>query len=553
MKLHLKLIALLLALLTLVSVYGCAVADIIDDLEDLEDALNQGTASTTVPENDETTKSPEVTTDVLTDAATEEVTTEETTTAEITTQPAPDTTEVTVTPPAPEVYDVNGFLMDDIPNGYNYKGEKITILAWEDCERLEFDIEEYWLSGEIVEQCIFDRNRNVEKRLGINLEFIYTCGDADYVNKWVQYIQSSVSVNAREFDIIAGYSLSMAACAANGLLFDMLDTDCEYLNFNKPWWSNLLLEQATIGDKLYYASGDISRNALDVMYICYANTDILNRYGLKNPQELVSGGEWTYAKFFEMCQGVYEDDGNGYKDCSKDGGDTFGYITSGIHVDPWFYGSGALICEKDSNGKIACSASFTGERVTNTVNMLNEFLDSQYGIYTSNVTHQLAFGQGRALFMIDRARVSDNINANYSDIRFVILPCPKYDTEQTDYITVLGNPFTLYSIAKDIADPYLAGLFIECFASEGYRTVSPAVYETMTRDRYRRSELSTAVYDIVRTNITYDTGRLFSQELIGQTAFRDAIKNRTAWSSVGSRHANSLKNKLVALNNIMNP
>ncbi len=448
--------------------------------------------------------------------------------------------------------DDDGYKRDDLPQ-LNYGGE-INILAWKDVEHEEFNIAYEDLSGDIVEQSLYDRNVKVEERLGLKLNFNREVnGDSGELENWNAYVNNSVSINAHEFDIIAGYSLSMAACAVNGYLFNMLDDSCEYLNFNQPWWSELLLEQATFGDNLYFASGDISRNALEMMYVCYANTDLLDKYQLSNPQELVEPGEWTYDKFFEMCQGVYEDDGDGVKNCTDNTGDVFGYITSGIHVDPWFYGSGATICERDADGEIVTSESFGGERVANTIDKLCTFLDGEYGIYTSDVTHQNAFGQGRSLFMMDRARVSHRtLAADYGETKFVILPCPKYDADQENYITVMGNPFTLYAIAADITDPSMASAFIECFASEGFRKVTPAVFEISLKTRYVDDALSGLMYDIIRANITYDVGRIFSDSLIGQSNFRNAVKNGSAWGSVSKTATTSLKKKLVTLNKALN-
>jgi len=450
--------------------------------------------------------------------------------------------------------DENGYLRDDLP-ALDFKEETINILAWKDVEHEEFNIAYEDLSGDIVEQSLYDRNIKVEERLNVTLNFNREVdGDADNVAPWNAYINNSVSVSAHEFDIIAGYSLSMAAAAVNGYLYNMLDDSCEYLNFNQPWWSKLLLEQATFGDNLYFASGDISRNALEMMYVCYANTDLLEKYQLDNPQLLVEPGEWTFDKFIEMCQGVYEDDGDGVKNCEKETGDVFGYITSGIHVDPWFYGSGATICERNADGDFVTAASFTGERVANTVDKLCNFLDGEYGIYTDKVYHQAAFGQGRSLFMMDRARVSHRtLAADYGETKFVILPCPKYDKDQENYITVMGNPFTLYAIACDIQDPAMASAFVECFASEGYRKVTPTVFELSLKTRYVDDPTSGTMYDIIRENITYDVGRIFSSNLIGQSTFRNAIANGSAWGSVVKTAETQLKKKIVTINKALNP
>ena len=452
--------------------------------------------------------------------------------------------------------DENGYLKDDLPDDLKFNDE-ITLLVWDDVEHEEFEIAYEKLSGDIVEQSIYDRNSKVEQRLGLTLKFIRVKGNTDNVKNWNAYVGNSVSINAKEFDIIASYSVSVAKNASSGYLYNMLEDDCEYLNFDQPWWSDLLLKQATFGDNLYFASGDISRNALEMMYVCFVNTVLLEEYQLVNPQELVDKNEWTYAKFIEMCQGVYKDtDGDGTKSYSKDGGDTFGYITSGTYADGWFYGSGASICEKNAEGDIVGSPTYTGEKVANTVDMLCDLFSSEYGVYASNgggPVHQNAFGQGRLLFMTDRARVSHYRLAPLDFDDFLIVPCPKYDSDQERFYTTMGNPFTLYAIPADTDNPKMASAFIECFASEGYRIVTPAVFELSLKTRYVDDPVSASMYDLVRENIVYDIGRLFSTDLIGQSTFRNALANNQSWGSIAVQSAKGLDKALKKLNAALNP
>ena len=180
------------------------------------------------------------------------------------------------------------------------------------------------------------------------------------------------------------------------------------------------------------------------------------------------------------------------------------------------------------------------------------FYGSDYGIYTEATYHQTAFGQGRSLFMTDRCRTSHyRLAAEHDFDDFVILPCPKYDKDQENYITVMGNPFTLYAIAADIADAKMASAFIECFASEGYRTVTPAVFELSLKTRYVDDPTSALMYDLVRENITYDIGRIFSDDLIGQATFRNALAGNQNWASVAKTAAAGLKRSLSKLNSAL--
>lgn len=452
----------------------------------------------------------------------------------------------TTTSTVDDKHDANGYLKDELPEDLNYNGSTVTLLTWEDVEHEEFFVEDQ--NGETVNDAIYKRTITVEERLGIKLAEITTKGNSGNIANWTTFIQNDNMSGSHSFDICAGYSLAQAKAASLGLLYDLNSDDVTHIDFEKPWWSSLLQEQATINNKLYFVSGDISMNSLYMMYTCFVNTDILKDKGLEDPSSLVSSGKWTYDKFFEYCNGVYADlNGNG----TKDVGDLFGYMSSGIHVDPWMYGAGVVICEKDAEGHLKFGEAFQGERTMDVVTKLNNFLyNTNDGLYTSSVKHQRAFRDGQLLFCIDRSRISFKVLADNGDLKYTIVPCPKYDENQNRYYTVMGNPFTLYAVPADSKDPDKASVVLECLASESYRITTPAVFEITLKLKYSQDEVSGQMYDIIRENITYDLGRLYSDALIGQGTFRNAISsNSSNWMSTVKAFKTPMAKKLAALEN----
>ena len=453
---------------------------------------------------------------------------------------AGDTTPAETTLPV----DANGYLLDDIPEDLGYNGKTFTFLTWSDVEHEEYFVESQ--TGDIVNDAMFTRNQAVEERLGIVLAEVSTKGNSENNANFNNYIQTDNLAGSHEFQLISGYSLSVTSAAVNGYLYDLLDSSCEYLDFDKPWWPSTLLDQATIHNKLRFASGDISMNMLYMMYVCYVNTDILATHNLESPAELVKEGKWTYDKFIEMCKGVYEDlNGNGV----KDQGDRFGYMSSGIHVDPWFYGTGAVMALQDADGNLKISDTFQSEKVINGIDKINSLLwDSEDGIYTSSVKHQTEFRDEHLLFMTDRARVSFKVLAANESCHYTIVPCPKYDEEQETYSTVMGNPFSLYAIPIDSEDPAMASAVMECFASESYRNTTPAVFEMSLKLKYAQDDITGQMYDIIRDTVTFDIGRIFSSSLIGQGLFRNSISgNRNSWASDVKANLKPLEKKLEKL------
>lgn len=404
---------------------------------------------------------------------------------------------------------------EEVKFGGSDKPQPVKILYWSDVEHQEFFTEGE--TGNPVENALFRRNANVEERLGIELIWEGYDGDSDNNAKWNDRMQIIVKDNANEkYQCFAGYSLSVAAAACNGYCSNLLDEACEYLNFeDNTYWPKNLLDQVTFGDNLYFCSGDISANALYMMYVCFVNMDMLETHNLQNPQELVEDGNWTYSRFFKMCENVWEDvdDKSGKSD-----DDVLGYSTNALHSDPWFYGTGATVASYDANGKLVISPTMSDQGVASAIdNVKKQFKDSNDVMLTENAVHQMAFTNGLRLFMMDRCRVSFKvILANDSTVKYSIVPCPKATAAQENYATLMGNPFTLYGIFAGVGaeEKKVSSAFLEYYAYESYNLVTPALFELSLKLKYVDDPMSARMYDIARESLVFDTGRIFATDVL---------------------------------------
>ena len=169
------------------------------------------------------------------------------------------------------------------------------------------------------------------------------------------------------------------------------------------------------------------------------------------------------------------------------------------------------------------------DAVADTIKKLQQvFYVTSDGIYTKDaVYHQREFGNGRLLFMTDRARVSFKVFSTIDNpnLDFVIVPCPKYAAgSKTGYSTVIGNPFTFYGIFERCKEPAMASAVMEYYAYQNYKVVTPVVYERTLKGKYVNDPVSRQMYDIIRSNLVFDIGRMFSDQLGDcQSLFRNAI------------------------------
>ncbi len=469
------------------------------------------------------------------------------------TEPSAQEPEVTKDPN----YDDNGYLKSKLPEDLNYKGEEVSILVWEDVERPEFEVLESETGLDIVVDAIYERNMATEEKLGVKLVWHEQPGDSNDLKAFVSYVQNCHAAGTY-YDVIATYSRTAASLSANGLLTDLNTVENSYLDFDMPWWPEAMLKTCSMKDSLFFVSGDVSTNLLHMMYAIYYNMDMLKALNLDDPVPMVDTKTWTIDKLIEMTAETYQDSdqsGNASDD------DIFGFTSNYFHLEAFYSGSGMMLLEPATDDKVLkISDDYLSQKTIDLVDKLSAWFD-QGDTYINppngNLKNDLVFAEGRALFTQNRVYIAD---ARYgggklrqADWEYGILPNPLYDEAQEDYITLLGNPFTLWCIMADAADPSMSTAVIECMASEAYRKTTPALFESNMKYRYTPDLANkgngTRMFDIIHACISFDLGRMFAAEMsyISEKPLRAAL-DRTSWATVGKQQEKALKKNLTDLN-----
>jgi len=434
-----------------------------------------------------------------------------------------------------DLYDVNGFLKDDIDPTTNLDGKTITILYWDDCPNQEFFSEK--ATGESVNDAIFSRNAKVQERLNVEMAFVGVHGNYDNTDVYLQKVKASVD---QEYDIYSAHSATIAVVTYNGYCRNLLDYDV--IDFEKPWWPDTLIDEATIGDKLYFASGDISTNMLYMMYGCYFNKNIIENYNLDNPYDLVKSNEWTLEKFYEMAESISIDITNITEDTVK------GFsCTSQVHLDPFFVGSNLKTVDHTSDGSLQISPDFGSSKAQGIVEEVCSFLNST-GNYQNNVfvNDSKRFDNGNSLFTFNTAAYAFNYLKSL-DVEYGIVPTPKYDEDQEDYSTLFGFSVSLYSISKQTDLGIESAVLLECLGSEGYRTITPVLFEECMKYKYAKDDVTSQMFDIIRNTVCFDVGRLYCKTFNRLTfsLYRDCVqKNNTGYLTLYNSNESFLKTTL---------
>ena len=444
------------------------------------------------------------------------------------------TSETTESP-----YDANGFLKSDLPEDLNFGGATVTMLYWDDVENPEFESD--GLNGDIVNDAIYTRNVTVEEKLGVKLGFVHTKGNVSNISEFKKVVGTAYTAGETDYDLIAAYSRTTAACAQSGYCLDLLDLD--YINFDNPWWPSSLMDVIGIGDSMYFASGDASVNVLHMMYCTMYNKDLITEYKLQDPVELVRNGKWTLESMQTLCKDLYQDLDN---DNTESKGDFFGLTLGSWHIDSIYTGSGLMLVEQgDGDQLMVISQDYFSEKTIDLCDFLGKWLATT-DVY--DTTDPVAFLAGNCVFDINNCSIA--IEMQDVSYAYGVLPVPKYDENQEDFITCVGNPFTLYAVYANTKDANRAAAVLECWASEAYRTTTPAQFETTMKLKYSESEVEAEMYDIIRSTVVFDIGRLFNQELGDMTdIFFKASGSGNSWKSVSAGYSKLLPKMVEKISN----
>ncbi len=404
-----------------------------------------------------------------------------------------------------DIYDENGYLKSNLPE-LDYKQEKITVLWWTDVEKPEFFVESEM--GDPISDAIYKRNANVESKLNIQLDWsVSTKGQynngvgAAYAN----FIGNMYDSGSNEIDLFSAHSRTIALCSQYGYCANLLEAD--YLDFSMPWWPQKMVETATIGNALYYVTGDCSTNALHMMYTLFFNKTIMENNNIEDPSQLVLDDKWTIEAFHRVTKGLYQDLDSS-NSLTLD--DAYGFTTLNWHLDAIYYGCDMILVENDPDDLLVISPDYTSEKASNLSSAMYEWITAE-NIYTKS-DYGKTFANGNVFMSIGRNKdIMDQLIE--TDLKFGIVPAPKYDENQENYITVLGNPVSFYAIYSSSKDINRAAAVLECWASEAFRTTTPAIFEQTMKLRYSDTSVESTMYDIMRNGLVFDVGRYYNSQL----------------------------------------
>jgi len=397
---------------------------------------------------------------------------------------------IEATDQAPE--DPRFAVRENIPE-LDFKGRDFNIIypSWSMYDDYYFASEEI---GEKLIDAIYRRTKNVEERLNINI--VPKNGYRD--NTYFGDVSKSVKAGLDDYQLALTHPLyGVPEMSTQGLVQDW--NKIPIVDFTKPWWNQRMNQTMSVDGILLTAASDFL--IFDPVVI-YFNKQMAKDLDMGDVYQIVKDSKWTWAKMNELAKLASKDlNGDGVFDKN----DQYGFVLNlQWMMNSAVQSSGMLISRIEDGYHVN---NLNTERFGKLIETLYElvYVGNQSFISTWDPNQstgnesEIPMNSGRVLFHLDPLSAGKRYRSY--DVEFGILPLPKYDEEQKEYLSLSWNGFMM---APTTADPELVGAVSEALSAESYRLTVPAYYDILLTSKVARDIESTEMIDIIYGGAVYD-------------------------------------------------
>ncbi len=252
-----------------------------------------------------------------------------------------------------------------------------------------------------------------------------------------------------------------------------------YTNLSAGYWMNDVNKEYAIKDAIYTAAGSACITVFTNVYGLFYNRDFGERLKpdmTENIFDMIRSGDWTYDEFYKIVKDVWQEgtDG-GATGPSPD--DIYGFaIEPDVSTEAFSMAWDITYIENNEETGLSVE-HFLSEKLIQTTDRLYELCYETAGtLYTDWYSMRDAFSAGRVLFIPIKLQAALDDLTMMEDT-YTILPLPKYDEYQEDYVTGTQNDFSVWSVSVNVPDSAYTSLIIEALNIVSENTLIPTYFE----------------------------------------------------------------------------
>ena len=380
---------------------------------------------------------------------------------------------------------------------YDFGGETFTMYTRNNLH-LNDNLHSEAADGTTLNDAIYERNIRLMEQY--NFKFAEVREDGDTA-------QARLAVMAGEdtYDIIQTRCVFAFNYALEGLLRPV--ANLPEIDLSKPYWDRELTDAMSIGNEPFFAVGAYNTSGYEYTHLLSFNKELAATLDYGDLYQTVTDGKWTFSVMREMMKNAVSDiNGDG----TMDANDRYGYLSSAKQILPCFWiAAGQDSMKMDANDYPTFSLLTDEAFQSLFVEIFDIVYDGNVWLHstlTDNVIPEQAtmFINGQALFIDMPVFYLETLRAMDTD--FGLIPYPKYDEAQENYLSRIEGCEQTCIPVTNVARLEMTGVILEAMASDSAQNLVPAFYETLLKTKYARDNDSEAMLEIVFGNRVFDWG-----------------------------------------------
>lgn len=343
-------------------------------------------------------------------------------------------------------------------------------------------------TGEAMNDAVYERKCLTEEYLNVKFSRL----TEQSLDQQVEYILSGDTTHHLFLMHLMG---NVGKLAAEKMVVDW--NTVSTVDLSRHYWNQGINESLGINGISYYAVSDyIIKDPVCLLM----NKDMVKDLNLEEPYDLVREGKWTLDAMLSMAETATSNiNGDGTMDVN----DRYGFgVLGDFHLISFMYAADCKLV--DENYQLILN----NERTINLVEKLHTLLNTSGDTYTwawgdrENTAKTIKMPTGRVLFQAEASSVL--LQYRECEVDYGILPYPKFDETQKDYISNdWGGLMAIPATAKDLE---MIGEVVEMLAYFSGETTVPAYYNMQLGSKLSRDPETVEMLEIIFDSVVYDPG-----------------------------------------------
>lgn len=435
---------------------------------------------------------------------------------------------------------------DDVPLPVaDYNGKTYSVLSRDSESYKQGWIPNETETGNAIDKAVYKRNKTVEERYNIDFDFEtgLTTVDDTLASAFLDRINNMIMGGENTFQLAAGYSYVLSVKSTEGNFLNWYTVPTVKDDLDKEWWDGDFLLYASYRGCSYIASGPLSLSAMRASACLFFDEDALNRYkpdsGTEGLFDLVRNGEWTIDRLMDYagdCTPGNEGDPNAR---------TYGFASNrNENIDAFVYAFNMGFTGYNEDGDPFILSVGSGNPINLAYGKIKTFIDS--GTYWYVDKDDPDYGDGHVDWLLNRRTVftagllenAEKLRKDPAEINYGILPYPKWNEEQEEYLTYKTHSHTDFAIPRTVKEVggdsefEFVGTITDALAYYSNLYVKDALYNVVLKYHDARDENSSYCVDLILKGGRYDFCNIYAYKWGDQQgpahAFRQSLKAQRA-------------------------